>query len=126
MKCFKDFRCWPSTEVGQSGQSQRESKSRQVLQTSRSPFSDYQPQHQTQIEPSDMDQQSFENVLTAAQMHPSQSTRLVTMCKRPLQHQSSTAQQSFSSLAANAPAIGVHRSPFLVFADPISPTSIRL
>src|SRR5215831_1884936 len=59
-------------------------------------------------------------------MNTSESTGFITMCKRPLQHQSAMAQQSFASLASNAAPIGVHRSPLLFFTDPISPTSVRL
>ncbi|HYR84338.1 MAG TPA: hypothetical protein VE422_09700 [Terriglobia bacterium] len=55
----------------------------EVLEASRRGFADHQAQHRTQIVTGDVDEESFENVLTASQVYSSHSTRFVAMGEWP-------------------------------------------
>ena len=65
-----------------------------------------------------MDEEAFQNIHAAAQMHSSHSAGFIAMGEWPFQHQSSAPQQGFAAIASDSPSIGVNRSALGLFADP--------
>ena len=99
---------------------------RPPLHAPRLPDPEQLPHQKTQVEPADMDQQTFEYVLMPAQMSSSQPSRVVDMGEGPLDHLPSLAHQPLSPSSADPALVRVDRPLLLALLSPAPPALFAL
>lgn len=96
--------------------------------TARRADAEERPHPETEIERAGMNEQSFEHVLMPAHVRAPQPTRLAEMGTRSLEQfaaSAASAEEPFSAVAADAPAIRLDRVPVGVLIRPRLAAAIR-